>query len=195
MPPTTLGTCWVCCWHGEPRGSGAGRRPGAVPTGWGRSSILASLINAVVLLVAAGAIAVEAIRRLTHPIAVAEQIMGWVALAGIVINGASALPFMRGRGADLNVRPAFVHLAADAAVSFGVVLAAALIWLTGWLWIDRVTSLLIVATLTVTSWGLLRDSMALAWIKFRRALRRTMSNHFCSDNLASLKFMISGSGG
>jgi cobalt-zinc-cadmium efflux system protein len=130
--------------------------------GYGRSSILAALINATVLLIGVGAIGVEAVQRLLAPQPVGEATVMVVAAIGILINGATALMFMRGRENDLNIRGAFLHMAADAGVSLGVVIAAALIGLTGWLWIDPVTSLAIVVVITVGTWGLLRDSVDLA---------------------------------
>ena len=130
--------------------------------GWGRSSILAALANAVILLLGCGAIAVEALGRLASPAPVGATAVMWVAAAGILVNGGTALLFMRGRHGDLNVRGAFLHLAADAAVSGGVVLAGALILLTGWQWVDPLTSLGIVAVITWGTWGLLRQSVNLA---------------------------------
>lgn len=130
--------------------------------GWGRSSILAALVNAVVLLLGSGAIGIEALQRLAAPTPVGTGIVMAVAAIGIVVNGGTALLFMRGRKGDLNVRGAFVHMASDALVSFGVVLAGALIQLTGWLWLDPVTSLVIVAVITWGTWGLLRQSVDLA---------------------------------
>ncbi len=97
--------------------------------GWGRSSIMAAFANAVVLLLGCGAIAVEGIQRLFHPTEVAGETVIWVAAAGILVNGATALLFLRGRKDDLNVRAAFLHLASDAAMSAGVVAAGALaVW-------------------------------------------------------------------
>ncbi len=130
--------------------------------GWGRSSILAALGNAVVLLLGCGAIAVEALQRFGTPAPVAAGAVMWVAAAGIVVNGGTALLFMRGRKGDLNVRGAFLHMAADAAVSLGVVVAGGLILLTGWQWVDPLTSLAIVAVITWGTWGLLRQSVDLA---------------------------------
>jgi cobalt-zinc-cadmium efflux system protein len=130
--------------------------------GWGRSSILAALTNAMVLLISVGAIGVEAARRLLAPEPVGEGTVMLVAAIGIVINGATAILFMRGRDRDLNIRGAFLHMASDAAVSLGVVVAALLIGITGWLWLDPVTSLLIAVVITVGTWGLLRDSVNLA---------------------------------
>jgi cobalt-zinc-cadmium efflux system protein len=130
--------------------------------GWGRSSILAALGNAVVLLLGCGAIAIEALQRFGTPTPIAAGAVMWVAAAGIVVNGGTALLFMRGRKGDLNVRGAFLHLAADAAVSLGVVVAGGLILLTGWQWVDPLTSLAIVAVITWGTWGLLRQSVDLA---------------------------------
>jgi cobalt-zinc-cadmium efflux system protein len=130
--------------------------------GWGRSSILAALVNATVLLIGVGAIGVEAVQRLRAPVAVASDTVMAVAAIGIAINGVTALLFMRGRKGDLNIRGAFVHMASDAVVSLGVLLAAWLIGLTGWLWLDPVTSLTIAAVITLGTWGLLRDSVNLA---------------------------------
>ncbi len=141
-----------------------GRRPPSASRtyGWGRGTILASLANAVVLLVSIGAIGLEAIHRLIAPQPVEEWTVMAVAAVGILINGATALLFMRGRAADLNIRATYLHMVADAAVSFGVVLSAGLIALTGWLWLDPLTSLAIVAVIAVGTWGLLRESTALA---------------------------------
>jgi cobalt-zinc-cadmium efflux system protein len=141
----------------------AARRPTAQRTyGLRRSSILAALLNAVFLLIALGGIAWEAIRRLQAP----EPTAGWtvigVALVGIVINAATALLFMRGREHDLNIRGAFLHMAADAGVSVGVVLAGALILVTGWLWVDPLISLAIAGVILLGTWGLLRDSVNMA---------------------------------
>jgi len=130
--------------------------------GWGRSTILASLTNAVVLLLGCGGIAFEAIRRFGDPAPVGGATVMWVAALGIIINGATALLFMRGRKGDLNVKGAFLHMASDAVVSAGVVVSGLLITLTGWHWLDPATSLAIVAVITVGTWGLLRDSANLA---------------------------------
>jgi len=130
--------------------------------GYGRSSILAALVNATVLLIGVGAIGVEAVQRLFAPEPVGEITVMAVAAIGILINGATALLFMRGRENDLNIRGAFLHMASDAVVSLGVVIAALLIRLTGWLWLDPATSLAIVVVIVVGTWGLLRDSVDLA---------------------------------
>jgi cobalt-zinc-cadmium efflux system protein len=130
--------------------------------GWGRSSILAALLNATILLIGVGAIGVEAVHRLLAPEPVREGTVILVAAAGILINGATALLFLRGRGHDINVRAQFVHMAADAGVSAGVVLAGLLILLTGWGWLDPAASLAIGVVIVATTWGLLRESIDLA---------------------------------
>ena len=133
--------------------------------GYGRSSILASLINAVVLLVSLGAIAIEAVQRLASdagPSPGGGRTVMLVAAAGIAVNGVTAWLFARGRSGELNVRAAFVHMAGDAAISAGVVVAGLLILLTGWAWLDPAASLGIVAVILFSTWGLLRDSANLA---------------------------------
>lgn len=123
------------------------------------SSILAAIANAALLWVALGAILVETIRRFADPAPVEGTTMIVVAALGIVINGASALLFARGSKTDLNLRAAFQHLLADAAVSAGVVVAGVGVMLTGARWIDPVTSLVITLVIAWGSWGLLRDSV------------------------------------
>src|SRR4051794_21292973 len=130
--------------------------------GYRRASILAALFNAGLLLVAVGGIIVEAINRLQEPAPVAGWTVVVVAALGILINGATALLFMRGRHGDLNIRGAYLHMAADAGVSFGVVIAALVIMLTGWLWLDPAISLVIAVIVFWSGWGLARDSVALS---------------------------------
>jgi cobalt-zinc-cadmium efflux system protein len=138
-------------------------RPTARRTyGLGRSSILAALANAILLLVAVGGITWEAIRRFNNPGEVAAKTVMVVAAIGIVINGVTALLFVRGHKHDLNIKGAFLHMIADAAVSAGVVIAGILIQLTGWHWIDPVTSLVINVVIVWGTWGLLRHSLAMA---------------------------------
>jgi cobalt-zinc-cadmium efflux system protein len=139
------------------------RAPSARRTyGWGRSTILASLANATLLLVSIGAIGLEAIQRLAHPAAVDGATVAVLAGAGLFVNGATALLFMRGREGDLNLRSAFTHMASDAVLSAGVLVAALLIMRTGWSVIDPLVSLAIVGVIGWGSWGLLRESMDLA---------------------------------
>ena len=126
------------------------------------STILAALANAVFLLVAVGGIAWEAVRRFQNPEPVAGGVVAGVAAVGIVINAATALLFMSGRKRDLNLRGAYLHMAADAAVSAGVVVAGLLIAATGWQWLDPTISLVIVLVIAGATWGLLRDSVNLA---------------------------------
>ncbi|QUS37756.1 cation transporter [Tardiphaga alba] len=126
------------------------------------SSILAALFNAVFLLVAVGAIAWEAVHRLFNPEPVTEITVIVVATIGIVINGITALMFASGRNSDLNIRGAYLHMVADAAVSVGVVIAAIVIIFTGWMWVDAVTSLLICVLIVWGTWSLLRDSAAMS---------------------------------
>lgn len=126
------------------------------------SSILAALFNAVFLLIAVGAIGWEAITRLMHPEPVGGLTVMVVAGVGTIINGATAWLFASGRKGDLNIRGAYLHMAADAAVSVGVVVAGAVMLLTGWAWLDPVVSLGIVAVIVWGTWGLLRDSVAMS---------------------------------
>lgn len=130
--------------------------------GFKSSSILAALGNAAFLMMALGAILVETIRRLFEPEPVAGPTVMIVAAIGIVINTATALMFMRGRHHDLNIRGAYLHMAADAAVSAGVVVAGLLITLTGAQWIDPATSLVIVGVIAWGTWGLLKDSLRMS---------------------------------
>jgi cobalt-zinc-cadmium efflux system protein len=130
--------------------------------GWGRSSILAALVNAAVLLIGVGAIGVEAIQRLLAPEPVASGIVMIVAAVGIVVNGGTALLFMRDRHDDLNVRAQFQHLAADALVSAAVVAAALVVRLTGFGWIDPVASLGVAAVIVAGTWSTLREALDLS---------------------------------
>jgi cobalt-zinc-cadmium efflux system protein len=130
--------------------------------GMRRFSILAAIANAGILLIAVGAIIVEAVERLRRPAPIAAGIVSIVAAIGIVINLGTALAFMRGRHHDLNIRGAFLHMLGDAAASAGVVVAGLLIAATGLLWIDPVVSLLLAALITWSTWGLARDSVNLA---------------------------------
>jgi cobalt-zinc-cadmium efflux system protein len=126
------------------------------------TSILAALFNAVFLLVVIGGLSWEAIGRLFHPAPVAGGIIMIVAAVGIVVNGVSAWLFASGRKGDINIRGAFMHMAADALVSLGVVFAGFAILVTGWLWLDPAVSLAVNAIIIFGTWGLLRDSMAMS---------------------------------
>ncbi len=140
------------------------RRPpgGKFTYGLGRSSVLAAMSNAVLLLVACGAIAWEAIGRLTAAPAVAGSTVMVVAAIGIVLNGTSAVLLHAGHHDDLNRRSAFLHMLGDAAVSAGVLITGGIIMVTGWHWLDPVVSLVIVAVILVSTWALLRDSVYLS---------------------------------
>jgi cobalt-zinc-cadmium efflux system protein len=144
-------------------GALAGRlRPDARHTyGWKRASILAAFINALLLLVAMGSLAWEAVHRLQSPQPVEGVTIMVVAAIGIVVNTATALLFMRGRKSDLNIRGAFMHMAADALVSAGVVVAGGLALWFGWTWLDPVVSLLIAAVIVIGTWNLFKQSLHL----------------------------------
>jgi cobalt-zinc-cadmium efflux system protein len=144
-------------------GALAGRlRPDARHTyGWKRASILAAFINALLLLVAMGSLAWEALHRLNSPQTIEGVTIMVVAGIGIAVNTATALLFMRGNKADLNIRGAFLHMAADALVSAGVVVAGGLALWYGWTWLDPVVSLIIAAVIVVGTWSLFRQSLHL----------------------------------
>ena len=130
--------------------------------GWGRSSILAALVNTMVLLIGVGAIGIEAIQRLMHPEPVASGIVMAVAAAGVVVNTGTALLFMRDRHDDLNVRAQFQHLAGDAVVSVAVVLAALAIRLTGLTWLDPLVSLGVAGVILFGTGSTLRETLDLS---------------------------------
>jgi cobalt-zinc-cadmium efflux system protein len=125
------------------------------------STILAALGNAMLLLVATGGIAWKRTPFRRHQ-CINETVMIWIAVLGVLINTGTAMLFMRGSKSDLNVRGAYLHMAADAAVSLGVVMAGVVMLYTGWMWLDPLASLLIVTVIFVGTWGLLRDSVRLA---------------------------------
>lgn len=130
--------------------------------GYRRFSILAALFNALFLLVAIGAIVWEAVGRFRDPAPVTGQTVIWVAAVGIAINAATAVLFMSGRKGDINIRGAFLHMAADALVSVGVVIAGILISYTGWLWLDPLSSLIVAVVIFAGTWGLLKESVGLS---------------------------------
>lgn len=129
--------------------------------GWRRASIMAALANAILLLVAMGSLAWEAIARLNTPTPTEGLTIIAVAAVGIVVNGITAMLFMSGRSTDLNIRGAFMHMVADALVSLGVVVAGALYLWTGWNWLDPVTSLAIALVVVIGTWGLFKQSIHL----------------------------------
>lgn len=141
----------------------ARRRPSARRTyGFSRATIIASLFSGLLLMGAVGAIGWEAISRLMIPTQPGGKTIMIVAAIGVVINTATALLFLSGKDHDLNIRGAFLHMAADAGVSLGVVVSGALIFYLGYNWIDPVISLVIAAVILLSTWGLLRDSLNLA---------------------------------
>ena len=142
------------------------------------SSILAALLNAMFLLVAVGAIVWEAIGRFANPEPVAGMTVIVVAGIGMLLNAATALLFFRGRKQDLNIRGAFLHMAADAAVSFGVVLAGFGILQTGWLWLDPAISLVIAVIIIWSTWGLFRDSLAMSLSAVPAAIEPAMVRRY-----------------
>lgn len=166
---------WAATW--------AGRRPPSASRtyGWGRSTILAALINAVVLLIGVGAIALEAVQRFFDPQPIGTRTVMFVALLGILVNGGTALMFMRGRKGDLNIRASFLHLAGDAAVSLGVVLSALAIAATGWLWLDPLTSLVIAGLIIATTWGVLRGAAHMAMDGVPEGIDRDEVERFLAD--------------
>jgi cobalt-zinc-cadmium efflux system protein len=138
------------------------RRPqGRYTYGLRSSSILAALLNSLLLMLACGGIGWEAVRRLGHPDQVAGVTVSVVAGVGIVINGISAWLFARRGKEDINVRAAYLHMAADAAISLGVLVAGIVIHATGWLWVDPAVSVVIVGIILYSTWGVLRESVAM----------------------------------
>ena len=151
-----LVAAWLAAWLGK-------RAPaGSFTYGLRGSSILAALGNAIVLLLVTGGIAWEAIQRLSTPEPVAGATIMVVAALGMVVNGVTAWLFMSGRKGDLNIRGAFLHMASDALVAAGTVVAGGLIWWTGWHWLDPAISLVISVVIVAGPWSLLRDSVQLA---------------------------------
>lgn len=146
--------------------------------GYRRTTILAAIINSVVLVFAAFYIGYESIDKLFTPTPIAEIPVMIVAGIGILVNAGTALLFVKGRKSDLNLRGAFLHLAYDALISAGVVVAAITIFYTGWLWIDPAMGLLIVAIILGGTWGLLRDSVNLILDAVPQGINRKAVHHF-----------------
>lgn len=130
--------------------------------GYRKSTVLASLTNAVVLLITVGAILWESIQRFRHPEPVAGGAVAWVAGVGIVVNAATALLFFRGKEHDLNIKGAYLHMAADALVSLGVVVAGIIISYTGWTWLDPAIGVIVAIVILASTWQLLNDSLRLS---------------------------------
>jgi len=130
--------------------------------GYKRSTIIVSLLNAIILLAAVVIIAYEAIYRFMHPEPIAGATIAWVAFAGILVNGITAGLFMKGKEDDLNVKGAYLHMAVDAVVSLGVVISGIVIYFTHWFWVDSLVSLIIVVVIVGGTWGLLKESLRLS---------------------------------
>lgn len=131
--------------------------------GWQRASIMAALINALILLAAMGSMAWEAVHRFSNPAPIQGMTVILVAAAGVIVNGATAWLFMSGGHADLNVRGAFLHMAGDALVSLGVVIAGVLYLWQGWAWLDPLMSIVIALLVVLGTWNMLSQSLHLAF--------------------------------
>ena len=152
----------VYCWHGVlPCLRSAGPTPRHT-YGLGQATVLAALANAVTILIGVGAIGWEAVHRFRETVEVPAGTVLWVAALGIVINTGTALLFLRARNRDLNARGAFLHMASDAAVSAGVVVAAAIILATGWMIVDPIVALAIGAAVGWSSFGLFKSALHLS---------------------------------
>ncbi len=130
--------------------------------GYKRSTIIVSLLNAIILLAAVIIIAYEAVYRLMHPEPIAGGTIAWVAFAGIMVNGITAWLFVKGKDDDLNVKGAYLHMAVDAVVSLGVVISGVVIYFTHWFWVDSVVSLIIAVVIIGGTWSLLKESLRLS---------------------------------
>ena len=130
--------------------------------GYKKSTILISLANAILLLVAVGVIMAESIHKLREPATIDGAVISWTAGVGILVNGLTTVLLMRGQKGDLNIRGAFLHMAADTLVSIGVVISGIVIKHTGWFIIDPIISIVIAVVILISTWELLRDSMRLA---------------------------------
>lgn len=126
-----------------------------------KSTILVSLLNAVILLVAVGAIVIESIHKLSNPAVVPGGAIAWVAGVGVLINAFTAFLFMKDKEKDLNVKGAYLHMAADALVSVGVLVAGIVISRTGWYIIDPIIGLIVAVVILISTWNLLHDSLRL----------------------------------
>ncbi|AVR45169.1 cation transporter [Christiangramia fulva] len=152
----SLVLAWAATWAAQKRPSGD------YTYGYRKTTIMASVINGALIIAAGGIITYDAILKLQNPVEIPGNIIMIVAGIGVVINTLTALLFMKGQKGDLNIKGAFLHMAADAGVSLGVVIGGLVIKLTGITWIDPVLSFVIVAVIVYSAWGLLRDSVKLA---------------------------------
>jgi cobalt-zinc-cadmium efflux system protein len=126
--------------------------------GYKKTTVLAALANAVILLIAIGVLGYESVTRLFNPEIIKGDVIAWVAGLGILVNGISAWLFYKGKEKDLNVKSAYLHLLADALVSLGVVIAGIIMAYTSWYWLDPAIGLVIMIVILISTWGLLRDS-------------------------------------
>ncbi len=131
--------------------------------GYRKATVLASVVNAVILYVAVILILIESIEKILNPVPVDGEVVAWVAGIGILINGFTAMLFLKDSKQDLNVKGAYLHMVADTLVSIGVVVAGIVMWLTGWYLVDPIIGIVIAAIIGVSSWSLLRESLRLAF--------------------------------
>lgn len=130
--------------------------------GYKKSTVLVSLLNAVILLVAVGIIIAESIDKLLHPVPVEGTAIAWTAGVGVIVNAVTAWLFMKDKEKDLNVKGAYLHMAADTLVSVGVVISGIIIMYTGWTLVDPIIGLVIAVIIVISTWGLLHDSLRLS---------------------------------
>ncbi len=130
--------------------------------GYRKTTILVSLVNGIILLIAIGGIAIESISRFKSKHALNGEYIAYIAAAGILVNGSTAIFFFKGRKSDLNIKGAFLHLALDTLVSLGVLISGVLIQITSWFWLDPAVSLIIILAIFGSAWSLLKDSLILS---------------------------------
>ncbi|NCC98752.1 MAG: cation transporter [Bacteroidia bacterium] len=150
--------------------------------GYKKSTILVSLANAVILLVAVGIIIAESIEKIFHPQAIEGNVIAWVAGAGVLINAFTALLFMKDKEKDLNIKGAYLHMAMDALVSVGVVVSGIIIHYTSWYIIDPIIGLVVASVIVVSTWNLLHDSLRLSLDGVPAGINlKQIENIICSD--------------
>ena len=150
--------------------------------GYKKSTILISLANAILLLVAVGVIVAESVHKLREPATIDGAVISWTAGVGIIINGLTTILLMRGQKGDINIRGAFLHMAADTLVSIGVVISGIVITHTGWFIVDPIISLVIAVVILISTWELLRDSMRLALDGVPEGIEVDEVMHLMRDN-------------
>lgn len=131
--------------------------------GYRKATVMASVVNAIILYMAVALILIESIEKILNPVAVDGEVVAWVAGIGILINGFTAMLFLKDSKEDLNVKGAYLHMVADTLVSVGVVVAGIVMWLTDWYLVDPIIGIVIAAIIAVSSWSLLRESLRLAF--------------------------------